>query len=101
MPTPMQVRWEVEPEEGAPFAKWWGARLDRQAAPEAAAAADGGDEGAPEPSYVICYDPEDGFEVEERTVVLLSQRELVLGLGRCDVVDGGLSKQVKSQPHLS
>lgn len=42
------------------------------------------------PCYIIAYDPEEGFEAEERTVRLMGQREcqiaemgLVRGIGWC------------------
>lgn len=55
--------------------QWWGARLSREA--PAPPEGERPEEAAAGPSYVLSYDPEEGegFEAEERTVQLLSQRE--------------------------
>jgi hypothetical protein len=47
--------------------QWWGARIIRQAPPQ---------QGVPMgPCYVIAYDSDEGFEAEERTIRIMSQRE--------------------------
>ncbi|GBF95198.1 hypothetical protein Rsub_07913 [Raphidocelis subcapitata] len=70
----IEVCWNVEPAEGEPYSKWWGARVLRQAAAAAAAAEPDAPAG---PSYVIVYDTDEGFDAEERTVQLLSRHELL------------------------
>lgn len=76
----IEVCWLVGPssaEGGAPFAKWWGARIERAAAAAATATADGkGGVILEVPSFVIAYDAEEGFAPEERRVQLLTEHDL-------------------------
>lgn len=61
-----QVRWDIVDDDGSAYTKWWGARIMRMVAPPP---------GQLGPVYVIAYDPEEGFEAEERTIRITSLRE--------------------------
>ncbi|PNH11144.1 hypothetical protein TSOC_002069 [Tetrabaena socialis] len=57
----IEVKWQVEPEDGEPFSRWWGATLvgpSSQEDPQAPGA----------PIFELAYDAADGFEQERSTV---------------------------------
>jgi len=68
------VRWDIVPDEdeGDPYVKWWGARIIRPAAPQP---------GVIGPCYIIAYDPEEGFDAEQRTIQIKGLRESAAGGG--------------------
>ncbi|GFR52419.1 hypothetical protein Agub_g14991 [Astrephomene gubernaculifera] len=65
----LEVKWQIEPDEGEPYSKWWGATVVGPSAQQ-----DPSYPGAP--VYELSYDAHDDFEQERCHVVFTSEHTL-------------------------